>query len=381
MKRFAKLGDFLPTSHVHVKKYCASKGYAIPKHRKTKKPTVNEESLRAMLKYHPTDPVLPLVLEARALNKAAGFLADTYVGRDGKFHPTYTFHPDTGRLASRSPNVMQQPNPSRLKGAKEELAEAVRRTIIPSEGCVLVEADWKNVEAVLTGHFAGDPDYIRLSLLGGHSYLGLHIAGNPPDPGLPDDVLRTIFDKFKKESPAYPRAKQVNLASSYGMGVKHMSEVLGVSITEARRLMRIKEDMAPRVKQWIRDTRLRAHKERMLVNPFGYVSPYFFDVLRKKDNGEMGLGDQANQVLAFLPQSTGASMLRECILLFDTAIDWEECRLLIPIHDSFLFEVREDRVEWWLPIIRDIMTREWPELGGRRMGVDIKQGVSWGEMV
>lgn len=103
VNRWAVLQDFSPLSPLQVKAYCEHKGYKIPRDRKTRKPTTGKDGLATMIRQHPGEEVLPLVLEARHLRKAQGYLADERLGQDGKFHPTYTFAPDTGRLASINP--------------------------------------------------------------------------------------------------------------------------------------------------------------------------------------------------------------------------------------------------------------------------------------
>ncbi len=103
VKRHAVLRPFNPLSKDQVKDYCDLKSYKLPKDRKTKKVTTGKEGLATLARQHPLDKVLPGVLEARHLRKAQGYLADERLGSDGKFHPTYTFSPDTGRLASINP--------------------------------------------------------------------------------------------------------------------------------------------------------------------------------------------------------------------------------------------------------------------------------------
>lgn len=103
VNRWAIRFDYNPLSRDQVKDYCEFKGYKLPKDRKTKKPTTGKDGLSQLIRQHPTEQVLPLTLEARHLRKAQGYLADERLGSDGKFHPTYTFAPDTGRLASINP--------------------------------------------------------------------------------------------------------------------------------------------------------------------------------------------------------------------------------------------------------------------------------------
>ncbi len=65
--RWAKAKPFNPLSPPQVLAYLRSKGYKIPKDRKTRKPTTNDEALNQVLR-NVRDPLLELVLEARGLS-------------------------------------------------------------------------------------------------------------------------------------------------------------------------------------------------------------------------------------------------------------------------------------------------------------------------
>ena len=341
--RWAKTERFNLVSGDQVKAYCKWKGYKLPRDRKTRRETTSKDALTQLIKRHPEDRVLRGVLESRHLSKAIGYLDDSRLGRDGKFHPTYTFAPDTGRLASINPNFQNQPK----HGVDEELAHAIRETIVPSPGMVLVELDWKAIEAVLTGFFADDEGFARLSLIDSHSFLAWHIAhragdaDEPPSP-LDPDLPRLLSDFKAGNGPLRERAKRVNHATSYGMGAKHLSDLLKVSKSEAMEILRIKDEASPKVAEWKATIRKRAHYDGFLENPFGYRR-YFTDIFRKsKWTGKWTLGEEANKCLAFLPQSTGAAMLRSTIAALPGLPGYgTEWFPLVPIHDAILFEVQD----------------------------------------
>lgn len=382
--RWAKTEPFNPLSNDQVKAYCKAQGFKLPRDRKTRRETTGKEGLTQLIKKHPEDRVLRLVLEARHLSKAIGYLDDSRLGRDHKFHPTYTFAPDTGRLASINPNFQNQPK----HGVDEELANAIRETIVPSPGMVLVELDWKAIEAVLTGYFASDEDFIRLSLTDSHSFLAWHILhreGKVDTPPLASDPdLDRLLKGFKSQwGPERELAKKVNHGTSYGMGAKHLSDLLKITKAEALKIMKIKDEASPKVTAWKADIRKRAHYDGFLENPFGYRR-YFTDVFRKnRYSGKWTLGEEANKCLAFLPQSTAAAMLRIVISKLPTVsgygVQWYP---LVPIHDAVLFEVQDgdacvDRVTTG---VRRLMEVQWEELGGLSIEVDGKSGPSWAKM-
>ena len=383
--RYALISPFEPTSSKQVLDYLRFKGYEIPTNPKTKQPSTDKKSVAKLLRLHPTDPVLQRLKMIRGYSKVIGDLQDTYIHSDGRFHTVFTLDVGTGRMASGAPNLMNQP-----QGRTEEEREralAQRSSIIPSEGFVLISRDWRAIEAQLVAYFADDPDYARIGLLGSHAYYASHLLGKPVPLSLPDDELGRRFDFIKKTEPIYPLAKKANLALNYGMGPYLLAEELVVEFEEARRLIAVHENMAPKVKAWKEKTRLLAHKERTLRNPFGWVSPYFFDIFRKTARfDEEGRqiweprGKQANQVLAFLPQSTGAAMLKEVWLALDDLLrDDHDFHLLIPVHDEILAEARIGTEAKYHALMRAAMERAWPELGGLTIATEGKKGFNWSE--
>lgn len=384
-KRYAQILDWNPHSSLQVMAYLRHMGYAIPKDRNTKKETTSEDALLDILQANPQDGVLKEIITARKLQKAIGYLYDTILGEDGRMHPKYTFLPDTGRLSAQNPNIMNQPQGhasarSVTADIEKALAEAIRRTVVPSPGCTLIELDWKAIEAVLVGFFANDPDYIRISLLDIHSYLAAFKIGKPADLAWNDEELGAYLNKIKK---AYPDerffCKTGNHADGYDIGVAHLAEVLG-SRQAARDFKLLRRTAFPKVAEWQVQTRWRAHSEGRLTNPFGYLR-YFWNIYERKKDGTPKLGKEAWEALAFLPQSTGAAMLRATMLRVRSHADYGSYFwILAPIHDSLLVECLEGKEKATIDIIAAEMTRPWPELNGLSMLVETKSGPNWGEM-
>jgi len=386
VERWARIEPFLPTSPDQVKAYLKHQHYRIPVDRKTKRPTANEEALEELLRKNPSDPVLPLILDARRYTKAIGYLGDNILGRDGRLHPRYSFLPKTGRLSSKKPNLMNQPQ-GRKGNLLKMVADAIRGSFLPTPGYVLAEFDWRAVEALLTGYFAADPDYMRLAKLGVHAYnaaFGLYADGKIPEPASfawPDDKLAAFLDNIKSNYKLeYSQFKKAGLSDQYGQGIFSLARDLRCDIKRAVWLKEMIRKAAPKVAAWKEATRLRAHTEGQLVNPFGYGLS-FFEVFRPTTTGGWEQGKEANEALAFLPQSTCAAMLRWCLVELGTmAGEGTDFALLVPIHDAILVEIREGMVEHYMETIRAVMERPWPELGGLRVEIEAKVGATMGAM-
>jgi DNA polymerase I-like protein with 3'-5' exonuclease and polymerase domains len=64
------------------------------------------------------------------------------------------------------------------------------------------------------------------------------------------------------------------------------------------------------------------------------------------------------------------------MLALDEVIDWVECRMLLQVHDSIVFEIAIGREDYWLPIIRRVMENVsafHPQFGKIPFPVDIRE--------
>jgi DNA polymerase I len=380
--RYAQIAAFEPSSSKQVLDYLTFKGYDVPTHPKTKKPTTGKKAVARLLRQHPTDPVLQQLRLLRGLKKVIGDLSDKYIHSDGRFHPIFTLDVSTGRMAGGAPCLMNQPQ-GRIAEERER-AQAQRSSIVATDGFVLISRDWMGSQAQLTAWFAGDPSYARVSRLGAHAYYLSHLDGAPVDLNRPDAEVAADLAAIKKHNPRYQLAKAINLALPFGMGPYLLAEEVGCSFSEACRYLHVHESMFPIVAAWKEQTRKLAHKEHGLRNPFGWTSPYYFDVFRKKErDGEIvwePSGKQANQVLAQQPQSTEAAMLKEVILSLDEqTINDPDFHMLVPVHDELLAECRVGTEQKYMALMKAEMERKWPELNGLAIETEGKWGYNWAE--
>jgi DNA polymerase I len=385
-ERWAKLLPWNPLSSKQVLEYLKFKGYPIPRDRKDrKKETTNDEGLWALIdKLGGKEDLLERVLRCRKINKGIGYLYDTFLGSDGRLHSEFTFLPETGRLSSRRPNLQNQPQ-GRGGEIEAAVAEAIRSAVIPTPGCTLIEVDWKAIEALLVGFFAGDPDYMQAAKIGVHDIFGSHLLvrkGILAAPKSPYDADIAEWVSWFKSNHGDTRAvakKRIH-AGAYGQGAQNMAKDLGLPVEVVRELDLVFAAMAPRVAKWQNDTRWRAHAEGQLTNPFGYTLN-FWNVFEQRKNGTWGLAKEAWKALAFLPQSTGAAMCREAVLdVFAHPLHGKTFWLLVPIHDSLFLECLAGHEAETIKIVRDIMQKPWPELGGLSVEVETKTGRDWGSM-
>ena len=97
---------FVPSTQQLVT-YLKHKGLRVPT--KDGRDTTEETALRRLALANPQDPVLPLVLHYREVEKDRQFVEGLQPGPDGCLHTVFTHNPSTLRLASERPNLQNLP--------------------------------------------------------------------------------------------------------------------------------------------------------------------------------------------------------------------------------------------------------------------------------
>ena len=371
-------------SSKQVVKYMRSKGHPVPKNYKTGRDTTGADEIERLAKKYPQDPLYRIIVESRETDKVISQYLNGYEpDSDGRLRTTFTQKPSTWRLASESPNIQ---NVRR----RWHLANEYRRMFVAAPGCVLAEFDYRAIEALITGFYAGDSDYIRAAKLGVHAILQAHVMGYKPLSDtwavLPDDVVRAELKKLKKQDKKlYDMCKTI----------VHMSNYLGtpkkILMDNADQFKKMKEvedlqniyfsTIGKKIRRWQSDTLQEAHRNGLLNNVFGNRH-YYYDVLAwdSKTRAYTMHGSDAKRCMSFLPQSTAAGVIKEAMLRLGTRFFYRRA-LRWMIHDSLLFELPKDRLlDQRLLAIKQEMERPVPQLGGLSIEVECAVGPSWGEM-
>lgn len=310
-------------------------------------------------------------------------------------------------------------------------------------GCRIFEADFSGIEAVLVGYYlarheidpVGAPQYIRMSRLGIHAGVAAKAAGEPVDWTASDDDVRKQIKHVKaKFASYYDPAKRVVHGGNYGLTPHGMAERFPKffpTVKVAQTFQDFYYELAPGLPKWHLALRQQAHKYGWLggpalpdappsiwTHPYGYRHA-FWDVLSLRPMNEYdarkwlrdprkawrvqmlhgryfatSMGGDANRVIAFYPQSTGAGRLKDAQLrLFlpdspDYIGDayFGRTPLLVPIHDSLVLQVPNrawDRVvETVIRVMQDPSEKlpipaSWNWGPYLPIGISAKAGKNW----
>lgn len=437
IKRWAKLEEFNPASHLQVKALIRHYGHKAKTDRKTKNETSSDDTLKSLVtkyveskKASDVDAVecYKLIRECRAIDKVLG----TYVkgwkpASDGLIHATPGIWGDMFRISWRKPNLA-----ATVADKKEiQIAAGFRKCICVPDESVIIESDWKGMESVIVAYLANDPDYMRLARFGPHAYLASHVIGRPADLTWSDEDLSAYLSAIKhdpRNTKVYDDSKHCIHGISYGMSSFLMAELYEMTRTKAQWYIDMFFSLFPRVKRWQQATMQKAHDECKLVNAWGYRMPFWnvfawqqkrYDRLRQlwvrchtektyhvlpkreqewvdnitakiaRDDGTpldvrenaaisslcYDLGDEAKSAISFLPRDIGAAMLKDTLLKLNSLAKAGALRTCT--HDSILAITSRknvDEVAWQK---RQAMEAPQPLLGGLVIEVDQVVGQSW----
>lgn len=373
---------FLCNSADQVKKYIRYRGHPVPRNHKTGKDTTGKLDLAVLARKYPKDPFYRLVVEDREASKILGQYIEGYEpDPDGCIRTHFNQKPSTWRCASEGPNVQNIRK-------RWKLAKRYREQFRARPGHVLVELDYRAIEAVLVGYYADDPDYIHAAKIGVHAILAAYVMGT----ALKDwwrvwdaRVLHEAVHKIKQEHPKeYDDCKHVVHGSNYGgtpfkMKVEFPDSFPTVKVAKEMQDLYF-STIAKKVQKWQLDTLLKCGPQQYLESAFGYRH-YFYDpgYWSAKEN-KFVYGSDAKRALAFLPQNTAAAVIKAAIRriaskpFYRKALRWM-------IHDSLILELPNDsllgdRIRW----VAAQMQQPIPELGNLVIEVEVTVGQNWGEM-
>ncbi len=310
-------------------------------------------------------PVVDLVLEHRHLNK----LLSTYVEQlprmvnpsTGRIHTDYSqTGTETGRLSSSNPNLQNIP-------VRTEIGRRIRRAFVAAPGCVLLSADYSQIELRVLAHLSGDPKLIEVFEQGGdvHRATAATIFGVPPD-----EVTPAMRDM----------AKRVNFGLLYGMSAWRLARDTGISREEAQAFLERYFANFPTVADFmehvVQQARERGYTETILGRR------RYFPELRSDSGAHANLRRAAERAARNHPiQGSAADIIKLAMINVHRALNAEGCqaRMILQVHDELVFEVPQAELDAVARLVSTHMSRAYAL--NVPLSVDIKVGPNWDEMV
>ncbi|UBH28265.1 DNA polymerase I [Aeromonas enteropelogenes] len=281
-----------------------------------------------------------LLMEHRGLAK----LKSTYTDKlplmikpqTGRVHTSYhQAVAATGRLSSTDPNLQNIP-------VRNEQGRRIRQAFIPCAGYKLVAADYSQIELRIMAHLSGDKGLLTAFAEG----KDIHKATAAEVFGV---ALEAVTSDMRRS------AKAINFGLIYGMSAFGLAKQLGIGRAEAQKYMDLYFERYPGVLEYMERTRQQAEAQ-------GYVETLFGRRLYLPDikSRNAGLRKAAERAAINAPmQGTAADIIKRAMINVDgwiRGIEDESIRMLMQVHDELVFEIREEKLEEYIAIIKEKMS-------------------------
>jgi len=303
----------------------------------------------------------------------------TCVGKDHRLHAQY--HIDgtvTGRISITEPALQTIPKTKEL-----------RNLLVPADGFVFVDADFKALELRILAMLSGDPEFIRVFKEGldPHSITASKMFGLPID--LPSTATKEQRDAYfaewnKKYSDQRKKAKSVNFGIPYGEGADGLAASLKVPKDEAQKWLDDWSTKAyPIAARWLQKTveeSAKAGGVTYSMNRFRALPG--FASAKQGDRGEAERAAKNTPI-----QGTGGDCTSMSIIRIHDRFRaelgpqwWDQARIVLEVHDQIVVEVRRylaDEVKKW---VMEEMSRRMPFLPDTlSLEVDAEIKEKWGD--
>ncbi len=289
-------------------------------------------------KYASTVPLVQVILDIRGLKK----LLATYIDAlpklinpvTGKLHTTYNQTVTaTGRLSSTNPNL--QNIPIRTADGRD-----IRRAFIADPGCMLLSADYSQIELRLMADLSGDPAMIEAFLSG----ADIHRATAAK---IYHEALDDVTETQRRN------AKTANFGIIYGISAFGLSERLGIPRGEAKMLIDGYLASYPRVAEYMQESIEQARRDGFVSTIMGRRR-YLPDI-HSRSNTVRSYAER-NAINAPL-QGSAADIIKVAMVRVDSEIRRRGLRscMILQVHDELIFNVVEGEEEAMQQLVVECM--------------------------
>ena len=329
----------------------------LPAGKKTKTGYSTNAEVLEKLRYE--HPVVELILEYRTLAKIKSTYCDgllKVVEEDGRIHSSFNqTETRTGRISSTEPNLQNIP-------VRTDVGRELRKFFVAKEGCVLVDADYSQIELRVLAHVANDSGMIEAFKENDdiHRNTAAQVFHMPREMVTP--LMRS-------------RAKAVNFGIIYGIGAFSLAKNIGVTRKEAEEYIKTYLDHFSGVRNYM--TNVVEHAKET-----GYVETLFGRrrYLPELSSSNFNLRSFGERVAMNAPiQGTAADIIKIAMIHVNEELKKRnlKSRMILQVHDELLIEADETELEEVQQILQDKMEHAAELLVP--LSVDMHTGKNWYE--
>lgn len=282
--------------------------------------STNAEVLEKLKDKH---PIIPAIMDYRMLTKLKSTYADGLmkeIQSDGRIRTTFqNLVTATGRLSSTDPNLQNIP-------VRTDLGAEIRKMFVPKPGCVLVDADYSQIELRVLAHIAADTAMQEAFRSG----VDIHTATASQVFGVPVESVTSLQRRH---------AKAVNFGIVYGISEFSLAEDIGVSRYEARAYI----DSYLNNYRGVRDYMKQVVADAKAI---GYTQTLYGRrrYIPELSSSNFNVRSGAERIALNTPiQGTAADIIKLAMIRVENALQEQlpEAQLLLQVHDELIVECPE----------------------------------------
>jgi len=302
-------------------------------------------------------PIIPAIMDHRMLTKLKSTYADgliKQIAEDGRIHTTLqNLVTATGRLSSTEPNLQNIP-------VRTDLGAEIRKMFIPKPGCVLVDADYSQIELRVLAHIAED-EAMRNAFCTGmdiHTATAAQVFGTEPE---------------NVTSLQRRHAKAVNFGIVYGISEFSLSEDIGVSRYEAKQY----------IENYLSNYRgVRSYMKKVVddAREVGFTQTLYGRkrYIPELKSSNFNIRQGAERIALNSPiQGTAADLIKLAMIRVEEALNerYPQAELLLQVHDELIVECPEEIADEVSQLVSSVM-QNVAELAVP-LTAEAKYGKSW----
>lgn len=331
----------------------------LPALKKTKTGYSVDEEVLEELKYK-EEEIAKYLLDYRKLTKLVSTYIETLpklVDKNERIHTTFNqTGTATGRLSSNDPNLQNIP-------ARSDEGARLREGFTAREGYFLASFDYSQIELRVLASVSGDENLIDAY----NNDLDLH-----------DLTARKIFDLNSEDTVTREMrsvAKIVNFSIIYGKTPFGLSKELGITQSEAKLYIERYFGQYPKVKEL--ETKIIE-----VATEKGFVETIYGrkrSIPELKSNNKQVKNSGERMAVNTVIQGSAADILKIIMVKLHKEFEGNsEIFMNLQVHDELLFEIKEDKIDFYMEKIKKIM-EEGVVLPKVKLKVNGSYGKNWAE--
>ncbi|MBW2472955.1 MAG: DNA polymerase I, partial [Deltaproteobacteria bacterium] len=298
----------------------------LPKGKKTKTGwSTDVEVLNKLAEDH---EIAAKILDYRSLMKLKGTYTDALPKlihpETGRIHTSFNQAVTaTGRLSSSDPNLQNIP-------IRTEEGRRIREGFIPSDGCVLLSADYSQVELRILAHMADEPALKEAFARGEdiHRSTASEVLGLFPE---------MVTDEQRRA------AKAINFGVVYGISAFGLAKQLGINRREAQQFIDTYFERYPGIRTFM-DACIAEAREKMYVTTL-LGRRCAIPEINSKNGAVRGYAER--NAINYPVQGSAADIIKVAMVKIAARLAKEglQARMLLQVHDELVFDVPQAELE------------------------------------